>query len=106
VRKEVAAARGLVAEALAEVTRLDRDEEKIVPLREMLRGGLARLRGGGEVDTAVARVDRSAAEDAGVLGIAPQSRGADFVDQSHGAAQYRSSWGSARPAVATGLHQS
>src|SRR5262249_10116812 len=63
-----------------------RNQHQILSPGKIRRRGLADLRGGGEMDEAVARVDGSAAEYAGTLRLAPKHVCADLVDsRRHGA---------------------
>ena len=64
MRKQCAAARGLVAQRGAERIRVDRDEQEIVRPGKMPRGGFANLLGGGKMDEAVREIDRRAGEGA------------------------------------------
>src|ERR1041385_1815090 len=78
--KQRAAARGFPFERRSEGGRIDRNEHEIVLPGEMLRGRLAHLLGGGEMDVAVGAIDRGAAEDAVALRLLPQRTRADLVD--------------------------
>ena len=85
MRKQRTAARGLPPQGRAERPGVDRDQHQVGGAGEMLGGGLGDLRRGGEMDEAVARIDRGAAKAPLALGLAPQRGGADFIDRGpHG----------------------
>ncbi len=75
MRKQVAAARGLVSEGWSETPCVERDQKQIGLPGEVLCRRLARLRGGREMDVAVARSTRRAIEAAKPLRVAPQRSG-------------------------------
>ena len=56
--KQRAAARGLPFQPLAQAGGIDRDQQQIALAGEVLGGGLVGLFGGGEMDEAVAEIDR------------------------------------------------
>src|SRR5262245_17383145 len=86
MRKQITAARKLPFQRIAQRIGVDRNQLQILSPGKMLRRGLADLRGGGEMDEAVARIDGSAAEHAGTLRLAPKHVWADLVDsRRHGA---------------------
>ncbi len=64
MREQVAAARGFVAQGLAQPVALDGDEEQVVLPGEVAGGGLGHLRGGGEMDEPVRDIHRRAGEAA------------------------------------------
>ena len=68
VRKQRAAPRDLPLQLRARRVRVDRDDQEVALTLEVLRGGLADLRRGREVDVAVLEVDGCARERSGVPG--------------------------------------
>lgn len=87
MRKEVAAARGLIAqriERIAEFCRIDRDQQQIVLSGEMFFRGLTRLSAGREMNESVGEIDGRALETAFDFGLMPELRGSDFVEEIHG----------------------
>jgi hypothetical protein len=86
MRKQITVARKLPFQRIAQRISVDRDQHQIVSPRKILRRGHADLRGGGEMDEAVAHIDGSAAEHAGMLRLVPKYIFADLVNRRrHGA---------------------
>jgi hypothetical protein len=86
MRKQITVARKFPFQRIAQRISVDRNQHQIVSPRKILRRGRADLRGGGEMDEAVARIDGSAAEHAGMLRLVPKCVCADLVDcRRHGA---------------------
>ncbi len=81
MRKQRAAARGLPSQRLAEPRGIDADQQQIALAGEMLGRRFGELRGGGEMNEAVAQVGRGAGKAAGAFGLAPERRGDNFVDR-------------------------
>src|SRR2546423_14032300 len=86
MRKQFAAARNLPSQRLAERVRVDRHQQQVLEAGKILGGGRADLRGRGEMDEAVAQVDRRTVEHILPLGVTPKRLRADLVDGRHGAA--------------------
>src|SRR2546423_1450536 len=86
MRKQITAARSLPSQRFAERVRVDRDQQQILDAGEILGRGRADLRGGGEMDEAVAHIDRRTAEHTLTLGLTPKCVLADLVNGRHGAA--------------------
>jgi hypothetical protein len=80
VREEVAAARGLPAEADPEILRINGDEHEVSLAGEVAPQGLSELGARGEVDEAIPDVDIRTAVRACHDGFMPLGRRADFVD--------------------------
>ncbi len=91
MRKQRAAARGLPFQGRAEAVGGEGDQQQVGLPGEMLRGGLADLTGGGEVDEAVGEIDRRAGEDACRLCCAPGRLRNDLVDAHHGCSRMAAS---------------
>src|SRR3984893_1278548 len=86
MRKQITAARGLPFQLIAERVCVDRDQHQILSPGKIPRCGVADLRGGREVNEAVARIDGRTAEYASTLRLAPERVWANFVDgPRHGA---------------------
>ncbi len=83
MRKELAAARRLPAQRLAQPLGRDRDQQQPRTPREVPGGGLARLRSGRRNGCSRPQVDRRAGEAAGSLGPGPVLGRMDLVDQRH-----------------------
>src|SRR5215813_14824992 len=89
MRKQITAARDLPFQRIAERVCVDRDQHQILSPGKMPRCGLADLRGGREVDEAVARIDGRTAEYASTLRLAPKHVCANLVDgPRHGAPSF------------------
>src|SRR5579883_3605896 len=74
VREERAAARDLVTQILAELSRIDADEQEIVRARKIFGSRLADLAPRREMDEAVALVDGRARKGARLFGLKPEIR--------------------------------
>src|SRR5262249_42170434 len=86
MRKQITVARKLPFQRIAQRIGIDRNQHQIVSPRKILRRGRADLRGGGEMDEAVAGIDGSAAEHAGMPRLVPKYIFADLVNRRrHGA---------------------
>src|SRR5207247_7179941 len=83
VREQLAIARALPAQRIAERITIDLDQEQACLAKEMLAGGLSHLRRRGKMNEAVAQVVGAAAIHTLTLGLTPGGSGADFVDFSH-----------------------
>jgi len=79
VRKQRAAARALPFQRGAKPVAVDADEDEIARAGEMPGRRFGDLRGGGEVNEAVGKIDRGAAKYAAALGLPPQRGGTDFI---------------------------
>src|SRR5262249_47975893 len=86
MRKQITAARDLPFQRIAERVCVDRDQHQILSPGKISHCGLADLRGGREVDEAVARIAGRTAEYASTLRLAPKHIWANLVDgPRHGA---------------------
>ena len=83
MREQRAAARHLPLEPVAKRTCIDRDQNQTGRAREMLRRGFGHLVSGGEVNKAVAQIDRAAGKPPFGFGLAPRAPLADLVDRFH-----------------------
>jgi hypothetical protein len=80
MRKQVAAARYFVFQLVAQLRRVDGDEQQVVLPGEVPCRRFLHLGGGREVDEAVGKVDRRALENAGPFGFRPLRPRRDLVD--------------------------
>src|SRR5262245_27729218 len=80
MRKQLAAARNLPFERIAQRIGVDRDQQETANTEKMLGCGGAHLAGRGEMDEAVAYIDRRTAEHAGTFRLPPKLSLADLVD--------------------------
>jgi hypothetical protein len=80
MRKQLAAARHLPFQRIAQRVGFDRDQYEIVNAEKMLGCGDAHLAGGGEMDEAVVSIHRRTAEDAGTFRLPPNRSLADLID--------------------------
>src|SRR5262249_39374002 len=83
MREQLAVARRLPPERVAQRIRVHLDQEQSGLAKEILCRGTGNLRGGGKMNKAVARVIGAAAINALPLGLVPGGNGADFIDLSH-----------------------
>src|SRR5262249_16609011 len=83
MREQLAVARRLPPQRLAQRFRVHLDQDQSGLAKEIVCGGPCNLRGGGEMNKAVARVIGATAINALPLGLAPGRNGTDFVDLSH-----------------------
>src|SRR5262249_52597235 len=81
VREEGTAAGGFPFKPGAKGVGVDRDDNEVALAREMLRGGLRDLIGGGEMDVAVGEIDRRAGKFACTFGRAPRGGVENFGDR-------------------------
>src|SRR5262245_60302569 len=80
MRKHIAVARNLPFQCGAERIGIDRDQQQIFDAGKMLGRGRPDLRGGGEMDEAVAGIDVSAAEHTRTFRFAPKRLVTDLID--------------------------
>src|SRR5437588_11468191 len=78
MRKQLAAARGLMAQCGPKHGGVHRQQQQVLLAGKMARRRLGDLRGSGEMDEAVRMVDRRADEDASPFSVAPKGAGADL----------------------------
>src|SRR5436305_4919243 len=83
MREQVVAARTLPFESLPQLGGIDRDQHLAGGAGKMLGGGLGDLRGRGEMDEAVAHIERRAVEASGLFGLPPQLLRTNLVDGAH-----------------------
>jgi hypothetical protein len=80
MRKDIAVARNLPLQRDAEHIGIDRDQQQIFDAGKMLGRSRADLRGGREMDEAVAGIDASAAEHTRTFRLPPKRLVADLID--------------------------
>src|SRR5205823_529189 len=80
MRKDIAVARTLPFQRSAERIGIDRDQQQISDAGKMLGCGRTQLRGGGEMDEAVAPIDTGTAEHARTFRLPPKRLVADLID--------------------------
>src|SRR4029450_7148854 len=89
MRKQLAAARNLPFQRIAQCIGVDRDQHEIVNTEKMLGCGGAHLAGRGVMDEAVGYIDRRTAEHAGTFRLPPKRSVADFIDSlCHGLGRF------------------
>jgi hypothetical protein len=81
--KQISASRGLVAQSLAELVRIDRYQKQIALTREVPRGCFSNLRRGRKMEVPIMNINRGSIEETDVFGISPEGLGADFIDGFH-----------------------
>src|SRR5262245_1500990 len=83
MRKQITAAGNLPFQGIAQRAGIDCNQQQIADAGKVLGRGRPDLRGGGEMDEAIAGIERRAAEHAGTLGLAPNLSLTDLVDGPH-----------------------